>query len=528
MNKKIKIGTRSSKLAVFQAKQVEKKLQELGVESETVFIEPVGDTDKVQPLYEIGITGIFTKRLDIAVLSQEIDIAVHCLKDVPSKLPKGIVQAAVLKREDPYDVLIAKEDMQFFEHQTATIASGSIRRRAQWLHRYPNHRFEELRGNVDTRLKKLEQNDWDGTILAAVGLKRLGIKHKENRRLKLDWMIPAPGQGALVVVALSTNKEILKILENINDEQTALCTQIERDFLRTLEGGCSAPIGALAKVFNDELHFTGTVLNQEGSKRLDYSKTVPLHKAEKLGEQAAHFLIERGARQLMRPRVSQKKEFSIFSTKIIPQDQLGSFNKNIQVEMSNLINIKNNRLKPYLLDKKIENAVFTSQNAVESLLVNFSEKQFNFNNIYCVGKRTKALVEKKIGKVTHTSNSAEKLGTYLLKNLKVKSVTFFCGDKRRDELPDILTENNIQLQEVECYKTVLTKKILDENFDGIMFYSPSGVESYLQTNNPKNQVAFCIGATTANVAKNHFKSIKIAKESTTIGMIELVNGFFKQ
>jgi hydroxymethylbilane synthase len=525
--KKIRIGTRSSKLALFQANQVVDQLNALGYPSEIVTIESTGDTIKEQPLYEIGITGIFTKRLDTAVLNGEIDLAVHSFKDVPTALPQGLAQAAVLKRDDPYDLLVSKKDLHFFEQQTATIASGSIRRRAQWLHRYPNHQFENLRGNIGTRLEKLENSDWDGAIFASVALKRLDLFSKKTGYLRLDWMIPAPGQGAIVVLALQKNTALLDVLKNINDVTTELCVKVERDFLRTLEGGCSAPIGALAEIKDDELSFKGVVFNTEGSRKMEFSKTVPVKYAEELGFKAAQYLIERGAKQMMRPRISSEKQALLFSTKILTKNQLESIKGDVKVEMSNLINIKNNRLKPHLLNEKIENAVFTSQNAVEALLSNFSVHQLKFNNIYCVGIRTKTLIESRIGEVKHACNSAEKLADYLVENLEEKSVSFFCGDKRRDDLPKILIDHNIDLKEIECYKTVLTKKIVDENIDGILFYSPSGIESYMQKNKPNKATAFCIGDTTANVAKKYFKSVKIAKESSVKGMIALVNNHYK-
>ena len=158
MNRIIKIGTRSSELALWQANTVAEQLNNLGHETEIVKIDSIGDVVLDKPLYELGITGVFTKNLDIALLNEEVDIAVHSFKDVPTKLPIGIVQAAILKRGDFNDVLVLKEDENFFTNQSAVIATGSLRRKAQWLYRYPNHTITGLRGNVNTRLKKLEDN----------------------------------------------------------------------------------------------------------------------------------------------------------------------------------------------------------------------------------------------------------------------------------------------------------------------------------------------------------------------------------
>ena len=164
MDKIIRIGTRSSELALWQANTVAEQLAHFGHKTEIVKIDSIGDIILDKPLYELGITGVFTKNLDVALLNEEIDIAVHSAKDVPTKLPEGIVLAAYLKRGDFNDVLVIKEDENFFTKDSALIATGSLRRKAQWLYRYPHHKITGLRGNVITRLQKLEDNDWDGAI----------------------------------------------------------------------------------------------------------------------------------------------------------------------------------------------------------------------------------------------------------------------------------------------------------------------------------------------------------------------------
>ena len=211
MQKIIRIGTRESELALWQANKVRKELAVLGYESVLVPIKSMGDIVLDKPLYELGITGVFTKNLDIALLNNKIDIAVHSFKDVPTKLPFGIVQGAILKRGDFNDVLVIKEDENFFTKESAIIATGSLRRKAQWLYRYPHHTITGLRGNVNTRLQKLEDNDWDGAIFAAAGLKRLKLLPEKEKHIKLDWMIPAPAQGAVMVAVLDENEELKAI-----------------------------------------------------------------------------------------------------------------------------------------------------------------------------------------------------------------------------------------------------------------------------------------------------------------------------
>ena len=194
MNKLIRIGTRASALALWQAHTLQDLLNAKGYATELVPIKSDGDLDLVQPLYEMGTVGIFTKTLDAALLNNRIDIAIHSMKDVPTQLPEGIQQAAVLERGPVLDVLVKKANAVAFENP-ATIATGSLRRKAQWLAQYPNHNIVPLRGNIQTRLTKLKDGTWDGAIFAEAALVRLDTK--TERVEILDWMIPAPAQGAL-------------------------------------------------------------------------------------------------------------------------------------------------------------------------------------------------------------------------------------------------------------------------------------------------------------------------------------------
>ena len=246
MQKIIRIGTRESQLALWQANKVHKELEVLGFETEIVPIKSTGDIILEKPLYELGITGIFTKNLDIALLEKRIDIAVHSMKDVPTVLPKGIMQIAVLKRANYNDILVLKGTEEFFGQQEGTIATGSLRRKAQWLNRYPTHKVVDLRGNVNTRIEKLENSDWNGAVFAAAGLERLGIR--SAGAINLSWMIPAPAQGTIMISCLENDDFVKEACAKLNDYETQICVGIEREFLNLLEGGCTAPIGALAYI----------------------------------------------------------------------------------------------------------------------------------------------------------------------------------------------------------------------------------------------------------------------------------------
>ena len=296
MSKTIRIGTRDSELALWQAHTVQKKLTDLGYKTEIIAVKSQGDIILDKPLYELGITGIFTKTLDIAMINGQVDIAVHSMKDVPTALPQGIVQAAVLERANVLDLLVHKGNLDFL-NEKATIATGSLRRQAQWLNRYPNHTVVDLRGNVNTRMQKLNDSDWNGAVFAAAGLERINIK-PENC-INLDWMIPAPAQGAMVIVAMGNDNFCLDAVSELNDVETEVCTHIERQFLKTLEGGCTAPIGAIVKIIEDDISFKGALLSLDGKQKISVEKIVPLQEWKKLGYYCAQEILENGGKEIM-------------------------------------------------------------------------------------------------------------------------------------------------------------------------------------------------------------------------------------
>jgi hydroxymethylbilane synthase len=306
MAKTIRIGTRDSELALWQAHTVQKKLNDLGYSTEIIAVKSQGDIILDKPLYELGITGIFTKTLDIAMINGQVDIAVHSMKDVPTALPTGIVQAAVLERANVLDILVHKGNTDFL-NEKATIATGSLRRQAQWLNKYPNHNVLDLRGNVNTRMQKLQDNDWSGAVFAAAGLERINLK--PDTFINLDWMVPAPAQGAMVVVAMGNDDFTVDAVSQLNDIETEICTYIERQFLRTLEGGCTAPIGALAQYnqHDDTIEFQGCLLSLDGQQKFEVIKAVDISEWKKLGFYAAKEILDNGGSELMEEIKKQLK-----------------------------------------------------------------------------------------------------------------------------------------------------------------------------------------------------------------------------
>jgi len=218
------------------------------------------------------------------------------MKDVPTALPKGIVQAAVLERANTLDILVHKGNLDFLNSQ-GIIASGSLRRKAQWLSKYPLHKVEDLRGNVNTRMQKLQNSNWSGAIFAAAGLERINLKPSEY--LDLNWMIPAPAQGAMLVVAMENDSFTQDALSNLNHKETEICTYIERQFLRTLEGGCTAPIGALATINKKQISFEGVLFSLDGKQKFTIKKSCNFDSYIDFGHNCANEILQNGGKSLM-------------------------------------------------------------------------------------------------------------------------------------------------------------------------------------------------------------------------------------
>jgi len=292
----IRIGTRNSPLAMWQAKEVEQKLQNLGYETVLVPVLSSGDKNLNQPLYSLGITGVFTKDLDIALLNNEIDIAVHSLKDVPTILPQNIEVSAVLERDFPQDVLVRKSSSKNKDLAELKIATSSLRRRAFWSEKFPNTQFSDIRGNVQTRLKKLEEGDFDATLFSLAGIKRMEMELEYEM---LDFMISAPSQGVVAISSRVDDVETKAILQKINHKTTQICVEIERNFLRTLEGGCTAPIGAIAVFEENKIKFSGRLNSLDGSKTINVVEEFEYDESENYGKKFAEFVLENGGKEMM-------------------------------------------------------------------------------------------------------------------------------------------------------------------------------------------------------------------------------------
>ena len=292
----IRIGTRNSPLALWQAREVARNLQNSNYKTEITPIISSGDKNLDQPLYAMGITGVFTKDLDIALLNKEVDIAVHSLKDIPTQLPENLEIIAYLKRDFPQDVLVRNSKSKDKPLNELKIATSSLRRRAFWLKEFPNAEFVDIRGNVQTRLQKLEDGLADATMFSLAGPQRLGLQLEYE---ELPFMLSAPSQGVVAVVGHKDNAEINSILRELNEEETQKCVETEREFLKTMEGGCTAPIGAFAEIQNGKMRFVGRLCSLDGKNCIETDDIFEVDENKNHGEEIANQVLNNGGREIM-------------------------------------------------------------------------------------------------------------------------------------------------------------------------------------------------------------------------------------
>ncbi|MFO0949107.1 MAG: hydroxymethylbilane synthase [Planctomycetota bacterium] len=301
----IRIATRASKLALWQAEYVRGLLieQSPGTRVELVEVISTGDAVRDRPLFEVGGVGIFTKEVQEAVLDGRADLAVHSLKDLPTLSPKELILAAVPKRASPNDVLLAPRH-RVLERlpRDARVATSSLRRRAQLLRLRPDLQIVDIRGNVETRIRKLHEQELDGLILARAGIDRLGLEGEITEELPIETMLPAVGQGALGIECRADDRTILDLLSRLEDRGTRASVEAERSFLRVIEGGCQVPAGGFGTVIDDLLHLRGRVLDETGAHCCEGSIEGTPAEAVSLGAKLAQHLLSEGAGSFLRRR----------------------------------------------------------------------------------------------------------------------------------------------------------------------------------------------------------------------------------
>ena len=311
MNDPIKIGTRGSKLALWQANWVKSVLQEKFPQYtvELITIKTQGDKILDVPLAKVGGKGLFVKEIEHALLTRQVDIAVHSMKDMPAEIPEGLCIGAIPERENPFDVFISQNGLGYKELDSGSIiGTSSLRRGAQLRHARPDLFIQPLRGNLDTRLKKLEKEKLDAIVLAAAGVRRLNLEHKITEYLDPAIILPAIGQGALCIEIRRDDAKIGPLVKSIDHTATRTVVEGERAFLNRLEGGCQVPIAGHGKINKEELILTGLVAEIDGTRIIKGEKSGPLDAAEDIGTELAEQLLAGGAAEILQKLKSIEPE----------------------------------------------------------------------------------------------------------------------------------------------------------------------------------------------------------------------------
>jgi len=299
--KKIVIGSRGSKLALWQTNHVAGLLSKL-VSCEIVIekIKTTGDKILDSPLAKIGGKGLFVKEIEVALSSGTIDLAVHSMKDMPTDIPSDLMIGAVLKREDPRDVLLSRDNVLLKDlPPNAVIGTSSLRRKAQLLKYRPDFSFTDVRGNLDTRLRKMDSGQFDGMILAAAGIKRMGWAERIAEIIPAEISLPAVGQGAIGIEVRKDDSEVRDLVSKLDDKETGICVTAERALMKRLEGGCQVPVGALSRIENGELSLSAMVASLDGKEFVRDVISGSPSDAELLGTQLADNLLAEGAREIL-------------------------------------------------------------------------------------------------------------------------------------------------------------------------------------------------------------------------------------
>ncbi len=313
MRKQIRIGTRGSALALWQAEWVKSELEKKypGTAVSLTKIKTTGDKILDVPLAKVGGKGLFVKEIEEAMLANEIDIAVHSMKDVPTFFPDGLHLSCITKREDPRDALFSRNKIAFKDlPQGANIGTSSLRRQAQLMNIRPDFVIHQLRGNVDTRLRKLKEGHYDAIILAAAGVKRLGLAENITELIAPEISLPAIGQGALGIECRVDDRELNDMIAFFNHADTRVAVTGERALLRRLEGGCQVPIACYGEVRGGNLHLTGLVGSVDGKRIIKDNISGPGDHAEKLGVTLAEKLLKEGADVILREVYGHNTDFS--------------------------------------------------------------------------------------------------------------------------------------------------------------------------------------------------------------------------
>ena len=546
----LKIGTRSSKLALKQTKIVIKKLENLPqirkkFSFKIIKVKTKGDIDKSKILHS-GYKGFFTKKIDDLLLKKKIDLAVHSAKDIPSKIGNNISIAAFLKREDPRDILLTNKNYTFDTlPQNLTIGTSSIRRKTQIHNIRPDLKIEYMRGNVETRIRKLKTNKYDAIILALAGLKRLGLSYKNKNVLNISKFIPSGGQGAIAVTVRKKDSVINKLIKNINNNKTETEVKTERKFLEKINADCDSPVGAYAKIINNYVFFSVTVPSKNGM--FVYKSRTKFNKSEILAVRVANILKKKLGKNFLK-KIKFPKKLTFLLTRSIKQSN--ELKKNINLKNFNFFNCPMLKIKPIKLTKsqikeiKVADAIiFSSANAV-----NISRNYLNSfsNKVFCVGDDTKvACLKNNIKNVSSSDGNINDLINLITKKIKdrPKKLVYISAKQTAVNLLLILKSKKIYVKKIVIYESkkikTIQKPILDlirlNKLNFVTFFSKKTAITFNQLilkyklqRYLMNMECISLSNSIEQIAKkNNFKKYYVSSNPDRKSFLKLINFLHK-
>ncbi len=564
MSNPVRIGTRGSKLALYQAFRVKEELevQFPAKNFEIVIIKTKGDKILDVALSKIGDKGLFTKELELALFANEIDMAVHSLKDLPTTFPEGTKLGAVLKRGETRDAFVSVDGRKLHEMTAEdVVATSSLRRKAQLLKKYPTLKIVDIRGNVNTRIRKMQEGYCSAMVMAAAGLQRLDMGEHITEIIDLDEMIPACGQGAIAIEIKDNDPDIENIISAINDRETLITTNAERAFLKTLEGGCQIPVGSHSKVEGDTFTITGFISSIDGLNFMKETAQGKVDDAEQLSIEIAKKIYDRGGKQILdqvrteniTKQVESKKllgKVLITTRPIDADDNLPDLLKNEGAEVLALPMIEIKSVTPTEKEKETLNNLdqfhwvfFTSKHGVVHFFKHLSEINGNTNlpdslKIGTVGKKTAAELDYYgyAPDFISTGNTSVDMLDLFYKKYSPSNLNFLLalGNLAYNTLEHKLSVDN-QVARINIYKTMspasadetILNRITNNSYDLILLTSPSTFSNLKSFIDLKELKLASIGQTTSKAIQNEGHTpLLTATTSTTEGLCKAIIDYY--
>lgn len=568
MAQTIRIGTRGSQLALYQANVVKEELAHKfpALNFQIIVIKTKGDKILDVPLSKIGDKGLFTKELETAMFDNEIDMAVHSLKDLPTRFPEGVLLGAVLKRGEVRDALISATPRKLSELTSADIiATSSLRRKAQLLRINKDFNIVEIRGNVNTRIRKMEEGYCTAMVMAGAGLQRLGMDSYISELIDTDLVIPACSQGAIAIEIRENDSEIAGLVAAINDPNTLLATDAERAFLRTLEGGCQIPVGSFSRIEGDTFEITGFIASINGESFLKEQASGPLEKAVELSVQLAESLLQKGGREILKEirledPFEKRKELPLYGKVFISTratetgDTLPDL---LSAQGATLLSLPMIEIHPSKLKKEDLEKIsrlqtydwlfFTSRNGVAHFfkklidLTGSSELPASLK-VAVVGTKTASELEYYgySPAFTGKEHGSEELAAEFLRTNQPKNqrILLSLGNLADDTLKNMLGSHHL-VDRVEVYDTLQPKsanpmvinQIVEGSYDLILFTSPSTFHhfsSFVEARLLGSLKIGSIGSTTSKAIREAgYEPLMTAKMSNTEGLTAAILQYYQ-